>query len=162
MSEQVLITKEKLNNVANKILNITGETSGQTLDELDTTLTEVNAEIATQEGLIAQLQAAVNSLPEAGGGGSGNIETCTVTYDPFSPAAAGNYQIKYTDSTGKINTTNYNPMQTIEIVCQKNTLIFFEGIPVTPKITAEDASPWSKFYGGNLVIAVTSNTIIET
>jgi hypothetical protein len=97
-----------------------------------------------------------------GSGGGGSLETCTVTYDPFSPAAPGNYQIKYTDSTGKINTTNYNPMQSIEIVCQKNTLIFFEGIPVVPKITAEDASPWSEFFGGSLVIAVTSNTIIET
>lgn len=101
------------------------------------------------------------SLPEASGG-SGSVETCTVTYDPFSPASDDGYQIKYTDSTGKLNTTNYNPMQSIEIVCQKNTLIFFEGIPVAPKITAEDAPPWSKFFGGNLVIVVTSNTRIKT
>ena len=141
MNKQILITKEKIDNIANKVLNITGETSGQTLDELNTTLTEVNAEIATQEELIAQLQAAVNSLPEAGSGGSGSIETCTVTYSPKSPTAPSTYQIKYTDSTGKINTTDYNPQQSIEIVCQKNTLIFFDGLPVTPIIKAEDGSP---------------------
>lgn len=101
------------------------------------------------------------SLPEAGGGGC-SLETCTVTYNPFSPAVPGDYQIKYTDSTGKINTTNYNPMQNIEIVCQKNTLIFFEYIPATPQVTAEDGSPWYNFFGRRLVIAVTSNTIVET
>lgn len=119
---------------------------------------------ADLQSLIDRVNAAKDiaaSLPEAGGGG-GSLETCTVTYDAFAPSVPGTYQIKYTDSTGKINTTNYNPMQNIEIVCQKNTLIFFEGVPAKPEITAEDASPWSKFFGGNLVIAVTSNTIVET
>lgn len=104
----------------------------------------------------------VTGTYEGSGGGSSNIETCTVTYNPNSPAAPDSCQIKYTDNTGKIHTTNYNPMQSIEIICQKNTLIFFEGFPVSPTITAEDVSPWYKFFGGNLVVAVTSNTIIET
>lgn len=77
----------------------------------------------------------VTGTYEGSGGSSSNIETCTVTYIPFSPidpTVPADYQIKYTDSTGKINTTNYNPMQNIEIVCQKNTLIFFGGLPVAP------------------------------
>lgn len=78
MSKKVLITKEKIDNVANKVLDITGETSGKTLDELNTTLTNVNNEISTQGDLIAQLQAAVDSLPEAGGG-SGEDVTAEVS-----------------------------------------------------------------------------------
>lgn len=85
MSEQVLITKEKLNNVANKVLDITGETSGKTLDELNTTLTNVNNEITTQEELIAQLQAAVDNLPEAGGG--------SITYEEYAGEFEGNAEI---------------------------------------------------------------------
>lgn len=41
----------------------------------------INSELATQDDLIAQLSAAVNSLPDAGSGGSGGAElkTCTLT-----------------------------------------------------------------------------------
>jgi hypothetical protein len=64
---QVLVTDKKIDLMANEVLDMAGETQGQTLDELTTTLEGVNSEINTQGDLIAQLQAAVDSLPEAGG-----------------------------------------------------------------------------------------------
>lgn len=121
MSEQVLITKEKLNNVANKVLDITGETSGKTLDELNTTLTNVNNEITTQGDLIAQLQAAVDSLPEAGGGG-GSLETCTVTLETNGPTVGG-ILVYYTNENQELATETFTFKSSITIKCLKNSII---------------------------------------
>lgn len=73
---KILVTKEKIDNVANEVLDIVGETQGQTLDEITITLEGVNNEISTQGDLIAQLQAAVDSLPEAS---NGSIDTSDAT-----------------------------------------------------------------------------------
>jgi hypothetical protein len=70
---QVLVTDKKIDLMANEVLDMTGETQGQTLDELTTTLEGVNNEISTQGDLIAQLQAAVDSLPEAGSGSGEDV-----------------------------------------------------------------------------------------
>lgn len=71
---KVLVTSSKLHRIANRTLDIVGQTQGQTLDELATTLEGVNSEITTQEDIITRLQEAVESLPDRGSGGGGSVK----------------------------------------------------------------------------------------
>lgn len=57
----------KLTNLANEIREISGTTTKKSLDVMTSDISAANNEISTQGDLIAQLQAAVDSLPEAGG-----------------------------------------------------------------------------------------------
>lgn len=43
----------------------------------------IDGELTTQNDLIAQIQSAVDNLPDAGGGGNGSYETCTVNISSF-------------------------------------------------------------------------------
>jgi hypothetical protein len=97
---------EKMTALADEIRELSGTTDTKSLDEMKVDVDAANAEIAEQAELIAQiatalegkasgvenineevveytslnmeLEAIINSLPEAGGG-SGSVETCTVT-----------------------------------------------------------------------------------
>lgn len=121
---QVLVTDEKIDLMANEVLDMAGETQGQTLDELTTTLEGVNNEINTQGDLIAQLQAAVDSLPEAGGGSGENTESCEVTVKRnFSPMNT-EYVLYYTTPSLEIATLTVPAGDsTATIYCAKNTII---------------------------------------
>ena len=65
---KVLVTKAKVDTIADKITALVDDTSKKTLDEMATSLNGVGLEVAEQEGLIAQIKSTVDSLPEAGGG----------------------------------------------------------------------------------------------
>lgn len=65
---KVLVTKAKVDTIADKITALVDDTSKKTLDEMATSLNGVGLEVAEQEDLIAQIKSTVDSLPEAGGG----------------------------------------------------------------------------------------------
>lgn len=65
---KVLVTKAKVDTIADKITALVDDTSKKTLDEMATSLNGVGLEVAEQEDLIAQIRSTVDSLPEAGGG----------------------------------------------------------------------------------------------
>lgn len=84
---KVLVTKAKVDTIADKITALVDDTSKKTLDEMATSLNGVGLEVAEQEDLIAQIKSTVDSLPEAGavsggsGGSSTTQQTCTVELD---------------------------------------------------------------------------------
>ena len=65
---KVLVTKAKVDTIADKITALVDDTSKKTLDEMATSLNGVGLEVAEQGDLIAQIKSTVDSLPEAGGG----------------------------------------------------------------------------------------------
>lgn len=79
---KVLVTKAKVDTIADKITALVDDTSKKTLDEMATSLNGIGLEVAEQEDIIAQIKSTVDSLPEAGGGtgggGTESTETCTL------------------------------------------------------------------------------------
>lgn len=63
----------KLTNLANEIREISGTTTKKSLDVMISDISAANDLIDEQGDLIAQLQAAVDSLPEAGGGSGEDV-----------------------------------------------------------------------------------------
>ena len=71
---KVLVTKAKVDTIADKITALVDDTSKKTLDEMATSLNGVGLEVAEQEDLIAQIKSTVDSLPEAGGAAINGVE----------------------------------------------------------------------------------------
>ena len=75
---------EKMTALADEIRELSGTTTAKSIDAMTTDVNAANTEINDQTNLIAQIYAA---LEDKAGGGSSNIETCTVdirhypTYD---------------------------------------------------------------------------------
>lgn len=57
-----------------------------------TEIDRINARVAEQAGLLAELDAAVDALPDAGSGGGGSVDTCNITFNPGAPS----YNLYYT------------------------------------------------------------------
>lgn len=67
----------------------------------------IDSELNTQDDLIAQIQAAVDGLPEAGGGsGSTPIETCTVTVNINGLSGRHYFTTIFTEENGMSPGTN--------------------------------------------------------
>lgn len=63
---KVLITKEKIDAIADKVIGLAGVATNQTLDQLSALLTDINTEVEDQQEIISEISAAVDNLPEAG------------------------------------------------------------------------------------------------
>lgn len=63
---KVLITKEKIDAIADKVIGLAGVTTNQTLDQLSALLTDINTEVEDQQEIISEISAAVDNLPDAG------------------------------------------------------------------------------------------------
>lgn len=162
MSEQVLITKSKLNSLASKINNIVGETDKKTLDQMSTELTEIDSEIATQEDLIAQLQQAVDNLPDkdSGGssGGSGVIETCNLTLTTTAPLFDLRV-VHYINKDGVKVTESFSKPSTI--TCQKNSIIACESWSSMTNATGDIQQIFYSLGSATYYIAGDSNIEFE-
>lgn len=87
MAEKVIVNKQDLVDIADAVRNVAGSTGKLALSELKSkTITVVNtggedvsAETAEYTSQLNTLETVIDSLPDAGsGGGSSDLETCTV------------------------------------------------------------------------------------
>lgn len=109
----------KMTAIANEIRTLSGTTGKMGLDAMATNVNEANAEISEQENLIGQIVAALEN--KAAGGGSANIETCTVTVDIGAPIS-GNIVCKYVDNNLTVKTAEINRLGGSFSVC-KGTIL---------------------------------------
>jgi hypothetical protein len=73
--------KSKMTALADEVRDLSGTTDSKSIESMTSDLEGVNNEISTQGDLIAQLQAAVDSLPEAGNGGIDTSDATAVSSD---------------------------------------------------------------------------------
>lgn len=81
---KVLITKEKIDTIADKVIGLTGVATNQTLDQLSALLTDINTEVEDQQEIISEISAAVNNLPDAGSGGLDTSDATATAGDILS------------------------------------------------------------------------------
>ena len=80
----------------------------------------VSAETAEYTAQLDELESTINSLPDAGGGGT-SVETCTVELVQHSPDAFdGDHGAYYVDANGNQQFTNSYG----EIIVRKNSIMF--------------------------------------
>jgi hypothetical protein len=98
----------------------------------------IDSELNTQDGLIAQIQAAVDSLPEAGGGGSSTIESVTCTVLEDGPCMYYMGEFYYVNDSG-ICTKKEDMTVGQSLMVMKNSIIVISATTasggVTPLIT---------------------------
>lgn len=80
---------EKMTAIADETRTLVGGTEKMGLDAIATNLNTANGVVTTQADLIAQIAAKVDSLPEAGSGGSATIESLTITQNGTYTAENG-------------------------------------------------------------------------
>lgn len=82
----------------------------------------IDTELSTQDSLITQIQNVVNSLPDAGGsgGGSGSVETCTVTISPMR------FSRVFYVNNGQVVTEELLNIPTKNLTVTKNTIMFID------------------------------------
>lgn len=66
------------------------------------------SQLSTNTTLIDECISIANTLPDAGGGGGGSIETCTIKYSSASAYEGANSYWLEVDETGKLVTKNDN------------------------------------------------------
>lgn len=77
---EMLIQRETLTNMADKIRTLNGVNSGMTTAQMNSSLDEVNADVGSQADLITQIQTALEGkVAGSGGGGGASREPCSVT-----------------------------------------------------------------------------------
>ena len=118
----------KMTAIADEIRELSGTTGTMGLDAMATNVGEANDEIGTQADVLAQVVAALEG--KAAGGGSGGVETCTVTvyaYDFFDHVLYtayenGEYVPKLTVVTSSTGKLEWDQAITFEVV--KNYPLF--------------------------------------
>lgn len=121
---KVLVTKAKVDTIADKITALVDDTSKKTLDEMATSLNGVGLEVAEQEDLIAQIKSTVDSLPEAGGGpGTVAVETCSIFIQRDVPDGPG-VSVYYLDESLQLQ---HITTTTTRIACVKNSIVVVSG-----------------------------------
>lgn len=128
---KVLVTKAKVDTIADKITALVDDTSKKTLDEMATSLNGVGLEVAEQEDLIAQIKSTVDSLPEAGGGedepSGPTPEVCNINFMPSGPVVPGEeLTIYYLDANMQFQTVT-TEMGEGMIRCVKNSIVYVKG-----------------------------------
>lgn len=144
---KVLVTKAKVDTIADKITALVDDTSKKTLDEMATSLNGVGLEVAEQEDLIAQIKSTVDSLPEAGGSGGSSTtqQTCTVeldcgategyfTYYAVETLENGQWNLQNLRVTGATNLTLSN------VICGGLIIFTYADIQILDVSTSSDAT----------------------
>lgn len=109
----------KMTALADEIRELSGASEALGLDAMANHISETNTEVATQADLIAQIQVAVNSLPEVS---SGNVETCIVTLNGRCPLDTG--KVFYTNGSSSIQEISFPDFnKSISITVIKNSII---------------------------------------
>lgn len=115
MSEYI-VQRNSLVNVADEIRVLSGTAEELGLDEMKTCVSEANDAIDAQATTISEIAALLEG--KSVGGGSGAVETCTVTL----AFAYSSQKLYYTDSTGNVVETIHGTRETLTVA--KNTIIF--------------------------------------
>lgn len=111
----------KMTALADEIRELSGTSEALGLDAMANHISETNTEVATQADLIAQIQVAVNSLPEVS---SGNVETCIVTLNGECPVRDIE-KVFYTNGSSSIQEISFpNFNEDTSITVTKNSIIF--------------------------------------
>lgn len=128
MSEY-LVKRQSLENIADEIRVLSGTTEPLGLGEMATNVGAANAQVAEIEGLIEELNAALDGKSVPGGGSSGDsIETCTVEINNNSSSYSGVYYTTV-DANGKLvsvyNGSNNAYQRTINnVVCGSCVVVY--------------------------------------
>ncbi len=134
---------------ANKIMN--GESAYINGEKITGTFS-LDTELSTQDDLIAQIQAAVDSLPEADSSGGSSFEICTVQVQPDESSTPSISVIDYTDV--EFNSKTFEGLGSFSV--PKNTIIFIRGWSINS--SASGATELIYMYG-HAVYRITDNAV---
>lgn len=135
---------------------LSGETAYVNGKKITGTFT-IDNELATQDDLITQIKATVDSLPEASGGSGENLETCTVTFSSTNSSYSKITFLEYTtlNPTGQlevVSVTSQDITSPFSIQCVCNTSISGIFPPSSPNSIT--------FTKMNKILAATAGQVI--
>lgn len=125
--------------------------------------TQLQTNNATLDDFISRINAAKDtaaSLPDAGGGSSGNIETCTLTITSPSRASASYYYVDEGFNLVSGNLTMWVATATVTIM--KNSIVCVSGNNVSASgayiniFNTEGGTTFAFFISGDTTITVNS------
>ncbi len=119
----------------------------------------IDNELNTQDDLIAQIQNAVDSLPDAGSGAGGGVETVQVVID----SSTWDGIVWYTDAGGQFQTKTITSYETNGITCIKGSIVVFSGYGFDPNIDYDYSLDYMDDMNENgmYLYSFSSDTIIE-
>lgn len=131
-------------------------TGAVTVAAIPSNYEDLTAETTTYTGLISDLRAAVNALPDAGSGGGsgGSVETCTVEIDITGAGGLSGYAHTTVDANGDVvyyDSGTIASQNTATISCVINTILYIKsaGGPGYPDLaTATGCEVVGSFLSG--------------
>lgn len=109
----------KMTAIADEIRELSGTSGAMGLNAMKTNLSDANDKISEQAELIAQIQAAVDGLPEAGGGQS-DLINFTIQYGNSNFPSVLNCQAESGMSLGSWIFSSYNNMTSMSYGSTQN------------------------------------------
>ena len=147
---------EKMTALADKIRELSGTTSKKGIEAMTSDVNAANTEVSEQTDLITQILAKVDSLPEAGsggssgGGGSASYDTCTVNISTDGNGLG----IAYTtvNDTGELDLGYiYRPEKNFSLTCLCNSAIVVGCVDYIDRYTVNNAIAHGIFMANAMI-----------